>query len=263
MIEKKVNLVPSKEYFSTGEAAELCSVTPDTVLKWIRAGKLHANRTPGGHHRIPRSALLPILQGEMDSVLPPERQSDFQYCWEFYTVSGAITEGCEKCLVYRSRTRRCYEMKDLPPDAGYLGLLCDTNCEKCDYYVMMYGEPDNILVVTDQTKLKDELERGSKNIGFKLRLADSEYKCSMLIDKFRPDYVVIDCSLGTERCERITKLLDEDPRIPFVRIILAGKREDLPRDCDRMIYALIDKHFTAMMLSELIGDSQSSASETS
>jgi excisionase family DNA binding protein len=44
-----------REFITTGQAASLCSVTPDTVLKWIKAGKIPASRTPGGHYRISRS----------------------------------------------------------------------------------------------------------------------------------------------------------------------------------------------------------------
>ena len=39
-------------YLSTGKAAKALSVTPDTVLKWIKSGKLDARRTAGGHYRI-------------------------------------------------------------------------------------------------------------------------------------------------------------------------------------------------------------------
>ena len=49
-----VNAVPRNHAgcFTTGQAARLCSVTPDTVLKWIKAGRIEAQRTAGGHYRI-------------------------------------------------------------------------------------------------------------------------------------------------------------------------------------------------------------------
>ena len=47
----------AKDYFTTTEAANLLSVSPDTVLKWVRAGKIESYRTPGGHSRIPSEAV--------------------------------------------------------------------------------------------------------------------------------------------------------------------------------------------------------------
>ncbi len=255
--KKNLKLLPTKDYFSTGEVAELCSVTPDTVLKWIRAGKVPALRTPGGHHRISRTALQALIQGDEITGTSTQKRSAFQYCWEFYTSAGAVTEACRKCIVYRSRSSRCYEMNDLPAEAGYVGLFCDTNCDKCEYFAAVRGQSPNVLVVTDQKRLQEALERDAGDIDINLRIADSEYRCSMVVERFRPDYVVIDCSIGADRCTRIAHLLDEDPRIPFVRIILAGSPEDLPKGCDKMVFALIDRHFTASMLSDLVDSSQS------
>ncbi len=245
-----------QEYLSTGKAAELCSVTPDTVLKWIRAGKIPANRTPGGHHRIPIEAIEKFLEGRDGKTARSVTELGFQYCWEFNSPSGAVPEGCRRCIVFRSRTRRCYELTSLPTDSGYVGVYCEGNCQECDYFRMMHGQPPNILVVTDRIRLKEELERDSENYGYNLRVADCEYRCSMLIERFRPDYVVIDCALGVERSGEFTKLLSEDPRIPFVRIVLAGNRKELPRECDRIVFAWIDRHFNANTLSALISDSR-------
>ena len=36
-----------KNYLTTTQAAKLLSVSPDTVLKWVKAGKLQARRTLG------------------------------------------------------------------------------------------------------------------------------------------------------------------------------------------------------------------------
>ena len=37
---------------TTGDVAKYCHVTHVGVLKWIKAGKLKAYRTPGGHYRV-------------------------------------------------------------------------------------------------------------------------------------------------------------------------------------------------------------------
>lgn len=41
-----------KDIFSTHEAARICRVTPMTVIRWIKEGKIPAFRTAGGHRRI-------------------------------------------------------------------------------------------------------------------------------------------------------------------------------------------------------------------
>lgn len=61
------------EFISTGQAAKICAVTPDTVLKWIKGGRLNARRTPGGHYRIDRRDLQELQeaseQGPTDSTV--------------------------------------------------------------------------------------------------------------------------------------------------------------------------------------------------
>ena len=51
------------ELLTTGKAARFCSVKPDTVLKWIKKGRLPAARTAGGHYRIEEQDLLPPGSG--------------------------------------------------------------------------------------------------------------------------------------------------------------------------------------------------------
>ncbi len=45
-----------------GQAAQICRVTPRTINNWIRAGKLKAYATPGGHFRIWPSDLRKFLE---------------------------------------------------------------------------------------------------------------------------------------------------------------------------------------------------------
>src|ERR1700679_1130203 len=44
------------------EAATAIGVSYATVKQWILAGKLTTTKTPGGHHRIPQSALKPLVK---------------------------------------------------------------------------------------------------------------------------------------------------------------------------------------------------------
>jgi excisionase family DNA binding protein len=60
-----------KRFLTTGEIARYCTVSHLTVTNWIRAGKLCASHTPGGHNRIRREDLLRFLS-EHNFPLPPE-----------------------------------------------------------------------------------------------------------------------------------------------------------------------------------------------
>lgn len=50
--------------FTPGDIARLLGVNPKTVSRWCREDKLASFRTPGGHRRIPITAVLALL-GEM------------------------------------------------------------------------------------------------------------------------------------------------------------------------------------------------------
>src|SRR4030095_11389716 len=45
------------ELLKPQDAARLMSVSYPTLKQWIYDGKVHSVRTPGGHHRIPRSEI--------------------------------------------------------------------------------------------------------------------------------------------------------------------------------------------------------------
>ena len=46
------------------EAAAALGVSYPTIKQWILAGTLKTIKTPGGHHRIPQSALNPMLKAK-------------------------------------------------------------------------------------------------------------------------------------------------------------------------------------------------------
>ena len=50
------------------EASRLLGISYPTIKQWILTGKLKSLQTPGGHHRIPESALKPLLAS--DSAKP-------------------------------------------------------------------------------------------------------------------------------------------------------------------------------------------------
>lgn len=53
--------MPGK-YYTTFEASRLLGVSLPTVVNWIKANRLKAHKTPGGHRRIAREDLIAFLR---------------------------------------------------------------------------------------------------------------------------------------------------------------------------------------------------------
>ena len=51
---------------TTSEVAAYCQVTNDGVVKWIKAKKLRAYSTPGGHYRIRKSDFREFLEKQIE-----------------------------------------------------------------------------------------------------------------------------------------------------------------------------------------------------
>lgn len=63
------------------EAATALGVSYPTLKQWILSGKLHTVKTPGGHHRIPESALKPLMQTRSEEPAKASRE-------RFRSISG-------------------------------------------------------------------------------------------------------------------------------------------------------------------------------
>lgn len=249
---------------TTGQAAKLCSVTPDTVLKWIHSGALPARRTAGGHHRIDQRDLARFLEptprSERPQAPPPTRrgrsdQSVTRYCWE-YNSGEELPAGCRDCVVYQLRAQRCYEVAKLHPEIGHTKLFCKGNCVDCDYYRRVHLQATNVMVVTDDKYLIDALGRERVEAPYNLEITDCEYTCSALVDSFRPDYVVVDCAFGPERSGDICNHLAEDPRLPHVRVVMAVDEGLFPSGCDRNVFARVQRPFNVSDITECIHRAQ-------
>jgi excisionase family DNA binding protein len=59
------------ETLTTGQVANYCHVTYWTVIKWIKAGKIKAYKSPGDHNRIRKEDFLRFLQ-EYNLPVPQE-----------------------------------------------------------------------------------------------------------------------------------------------------------------------------------------------
>ncbi len=56
------------KYLKTAEVAELLHVSPKTVTRWAKDGKLPHSRTLGGHRRFPGEAITKLAEELIESI---------------------------------------------------------------------------------------------------------------------------------------------------------------------------------------------------
>jgi DNA-binding NtrC family response regulator len=131
----------------------------------------------------------------------------------------------------------------IAPQANHAKFFCSRRCEDCDYFKAVHNRIANVLVVTNDRVLASNLLAEADRASFNLEISDCEYNCSAIVNHFKPDFVIVDCILGREVSRRISHHLMKDPRIPYVRVLFAGSKEDLPRACDREVFARLARPF--------------------
>ena len=217
----------AQEWLSTGQAARVCFVKPDTILKWIKRGKLKARRTPGGHYRIHHRDLeiLSLTPHGNRQVRGPDDGSYAQHlrCWEYMGTGASAPEDCRRCIVYRSRAAWCFQLADQAVDVGHSRRFCSDSCEECSYYQRVRGLAPGILVVTADGRLINRV-KAREHPELRIRFARSPYEASAIIQDFRPDFVVIDHDLLRGAGAGFLDDLTRDQRLPGVRLILAVGR---------------------------------------
>jgi excisionase family DNA binding protein len=218
------NAVDSQSHhLTTGEAAELCSVKPVTVLKWLEMGQLRAAKTAGGHHRVEYHDLQSFLRAhrvgeELSSS--DEATGQALRCWEFFSDQGALRAACKECVVYRVRAALCFEMLGLGKEVGHGQLFCQNSCEDCAYYRRVKGLKINVLVVSQDGDLIGNLA-GEQSAGLSLRFVQNAYEASAAIHDFRPAFAVVDRDLVPDGGRELVRCLAADSRVPGLKIILA------------------------------------------
>jgi len=205
---------------STGKVAKALSVTPDTVLKWVKSGRLPAIRTAGGHYRVARREVDRLVATDTFPHAPPETKK-FVHCWEFYGTDNGPNERCLDCLVYRAQAIRCYEMSGLEAESGYVGAYCTTSCDDCEYFRDVVRRGRRVLIVSESENLRRRLVDDAAGSSLEVRFAGSEYECAAVCADFRPDYVVIDGALSKRQRSSLCSHVAADSRIPGVTIIMA------------------------------------------
>jgi excisionase family DNA binding protein len=261
-----------QDLLTTGQAAKLCAVTPDTVLKWIKKGKLVASRTAGGHYRVALPDLRPFLaefgqkgpedltdryQGAQGQREQEEPDEDIP-CWEFLADGGELRESCRRCVVYRVQATRCFLMAGLETDVGHSKQFCEGSCEDCVYYQRVQGGSAPVLFITGDRDLESQIECFDESSVI-LRFARNGYEASALIQDFRPEVLIIDMEAIPGQGLHLLDSIAADPRLPHARVILVvptGQLERmLQRPRHRLVVSILEKPEVCTRIQDLVGDS--------
>jgi len=222
----------SARWLTTGEAAELCGVARDTVLRWIKVGKLEAERTPGGHHRIPIEAVEKLVIPAVEAQLREPSSRRPLYCWEYFIRDEEPPEECRGCIVYRARAEWCFRLAG-NPECGHALRYFRGSCEQCPYYRRIHRLPANVLVITTDPVFAEQLRRGTVP-EVVCHFAANAYEASAVVETFRPEFAVVDCSLPNGERGELLRCLAGDNRVPGLRVILAVRSLAAPpQECSR------------------------------
>ncbi len=243
------------EWLTTGEAARLCSVERDTVLKWIKRGRIRACRTAGGHYRIASEDLERLLT-PLPTRSGAERRAPALRCWEYLAVEGEIRSECRNCLAFEVGAAWCYRLRRRAQAAGFF--CCGPkSCEECPYYRRIAGLPARVLVVTEDSALRRALAPGDPSVA--LTFARSSYEAARLVPELWPALVVIDDEVDRHGGWELLESLLSDRAAAGLRVLYAvgsaGRRAEVKRGNRRgALLAVLKKPFGVSMIQEILAE---------
>jgi excisionase family DNA binding protein len=254
--------IQNAKLLTTGQAAKLCSVTPDTVLKWIKKGKLRATRTAGGHFRISDrdiEVFRTVPAPRCDTFDLPEElpQAEGQEvpCWEYLGEKGEVRDDCKQCVVYRVRATRCFLMAGMEPEVGHARQFCEGSCEDCLYFRRLQSLSTKVLFVTDDDGLTQTLECGDTD-GILIKFARNGYEASAIVEDLRPAVAIIDVENLLDLGAGLLDSLAADARLPGVKVILVAPPSAVQRIYQRprhrLVASILEKPLVCDRLAEVV-----------
>jgi len=247
----------AKQWLTTGGVARLCSVRPDTVQKWIRKGRIPAQRTAGGHYRVALPDVEPFLTGSSEPrwyrAPPAQCRPQPLRCWEYLSDNGSPREECVKCVVYRVRAAWCFEVLGIAEGNGHSRQFCrnQDSCDDCLYYRRVCGAPVKVLVATADSALVERLS-GQDEEGLTLMFAANSYQTSAMIGAARPDLVIVDESLCNRGEPSLFDDLIHESRVPGLKIVLCSSSPDIPPPDAPAVLARLQKPFDRAAIAALV-----------
>lgn len=243
------------EWLTTGEAARLCSVERDTVLKWIKRGRIPAARTAGGHYRIASQDLERLL-----APLPRRRAAGKEpaaralRCWEYLAAGGRIRNECRSCVAFQVGAAWCFRLRQREREAGFF--CCGPrSCEECPYYRRINGLPARVLAVTQDGELRRSL--ASAHAGLVVTFARNAYEAARLVAEIWPALVIIDDEIGRGGGLELLESLASDRAAIGLRVIYAVAGEPSRAAVQRAgrhggLAAVLKKPFGASAIQEVL-----------
>lgn len=61
-------VAPGEDYIAPAEAARLLKVSPRTITRWAREGRLPSITTLGGHRRFPRATIEALAENQLNQA---------------------------------------------------------------------------------------------------------------------------------------------------------------------------------------------------
>lgn len=233
-----------QERVTTGQAAKLCSVTPDTILKWIKNKRIKAVKTAGGHYRIAMEKLKPFMVDSLEPNPVEEKPLQINYCWEYHAKEEAVNENCRECMIFKSKAEKCYLLFGLGKQAGHSQTFCTTSCYECEYFHFINQSPISVLVITENIEMKVKLKSDIKE-NLVLKFTSCSYDTSALIHDFRPDYIIIDESMVNSNADELCKHILNDPRAHGAQLIMAVPVNRNEKELPKGVCASISIPFTS------------------
>jgi len=202
-------------------------VTRDTVVKWIRRGRLTAARTAGGHYRIALEELqraVPAAVATPDPVRGrPEYLDSPMHCWDFLNGPGERRDECRRCVAYRVGATWCFLLRQEQGD-GEASFCCGPeSCQTCPYYRQAMGLPTRVLVITADEDLTQALQSDDEP-DLECDFARTGYEAAARLPECYPAIVVVDSEVDQGRGAALLAQLSEDPRVRGLKIIFWMRR---------------------------------------
>ncbi len=71
--EGTTSVLEPPTFLTTSDVSRMLGVSPNTVTRWAREGRLPCQVTLGGHHRFERTVIEDIRKTLNRTVVPPKR----------------------------------------------------------------------------------------------------------------------------------------------------------------------------------------------